>query len=202
MKKHYGALPVVPKIFYKQNTQDNAKGADSVHIIIDQFSDFSIWFGEAKFYSSIENTRLSEIIKSVGASIETNKLKKENSIITNVSDIDDIVQDKSLLTEIKSALANRHSIDDLKPKLNIPILLLHQCDVTASAAEMSDEYIAQIREQHKDRATAYFSRQATKLAATVHKYDEITFHLILFPVPKKQQIVEQFIASVKHYKGL
>ena len=30
MKNHYQALPVVPKIFYKQNVQDNAKGADSV----------------------------------------------------------------------------------------------------------------------------------------------------------------------------
>ena len=26
MHHHFGALPVVPKIFYKQNVQDNAKG--------------------------------------------------------------------------------------------------------------------------------------------------------------------------------
>ncbi len=49
MKHYYGALSVVPKIFYKQNAQDNAKGADSVHIVIEDNSDFSIWFGEAKF---------------------------------------------------------------------------------------------------------------------------------------------------------
>ncbi|MDA1379618.1 DUF1837 domain-containing protein [Plesiomonas shigelloides subsp. oncorhynchi] len=48
MKNHYKALPVVPKIFYKQNCQDNAKGADSVHIVVDE-NDFTIWFGEAKF---------------------------------------------------------------------------------------------------------------------------------------------------------
>jgi len=35
MKHHYNALPVVPKIFYKQNSQDNAKGSDSVHIVIE-----------------------------------------------------------------------------------------------------------------------------------------------------------------------
>ncbi len=35
MKHVYKALPVVPKIFYKQNVQDNAKGADSVHIVLD-----------------------------------------------------------------------------------------------------------------------------------------------------------------------
>src|SRR3989339_724677 len=30
MKKYYSALPVVPKIFYKQNRNDYAKGADSI----------------------------------------------------------------------------------------------------------------------------------------------------------------------------
>jgi len=76
MKYHYKALPVVPKIFYKQNAQDNAKGADSVHIVIENENDFSIWFGEAKFYNSIENARLGEIVQSVGNSLLTNKIKK------------------------------------------------------------------------------------------------------------------------------
>ena len=81
MKHHYNAIPVVPKIFYKQNVQDNAKGADSVHIVVDDKDDFTIWFGEAKFYNSIEDARLYEIISSVEASLNTDKLKKENSII-------------------------------------------------------------------------------------------------------------------------
>ena len=34
MRRHYGAIPAVPKIFYKQNVNDNAKGADSVHICV------------------------------------------------------------------------------------------------------------------------------------------------------------------------
>ena len=65
MRHKYCALPVVPKIFYKQNVQDNAKGADSVHIVLATGKDFSLWFGEAKFYSSIEDTRLTPIIESV-----------------------------------------------------------------------------------------------------------------------------------------
>lgn len=50
MRYYYGALPVVPKIFYKQNANDNAKGADSVHIVLDDRGDFTLWLGEAKFY--------------------------------------------------------------------------------------------------------------------------------------------------------
>lgn len=58
MKRYYHALPIVPKIFYKQNSQDNAKGADSVHIVIENDNDFSLWFGEAKFYNSIERSSI------------------------------------------------------------------------------------------------------------------------------------------------
>lgn len=76
MKHHFGALPVVPKIFYKQNVQDNAKGADSVHIVVNG-DDFTLWFGEAKFYNSIDDGRLDSVVASVVASLQTNKLKKK-----------------------------------------------------------------------------------------------------------------------------
>ncbi len=120
MKHHYSALPVVPKIFYKQNRGDPAKGADSVHIVIEEGgSDFSLWFGEAKFYSGIEDTRLSTIVDSVRDTLNTQKLKKENSIITNVGDLDDLIKDSSLLKSIKEALDNKKSIDSIKSKLHV-----------------------------------------------------------------------------------
>ena len=53
MKHYYKALPIVPKIFYKQNSQDNAKGSDSVHLVIENDNDFSIWLGESKFYKDL-----------------------------------------------------------------------------------------------------------------------------------------------------
>ena len=38
MKHHYGALPVVPKIFHKQNPNDNAKGVDSVQTVVSDWN--------------------------------------------------------------------------------------------------------------------------------------------------------------------
>ena len=96
MKHHYNALSVVPKIFYKQNSKDFAKGSDSVHIVIENDNNFSLWFGEAKFYNSIENARLGEIVQSVENSLQKDKLKKENSIITNISDLDALEIEESL----------------------------------------------------------------------------------------------------------
>lgn len=200
MLHHYKALPVVPKIFYKQNVQDNAKGADSVHIVLEGDDAFSLWFGEAKFYNSIENARLASIVESVGNSLLTEKLKKENSIITNMAEIDRLVENKDLVAKIKLALSPDNSMDNIKPILHIPILLLHQCSVTAENKDMNDEYRERIRKHHLDRATAYFNKQIEMLADKVAKYSAIKFHIILFPVPDRKELIDQFTNAVAYFK--
>ena len=201
MHHYYGALPVVPKIFYKQNAQDNAKGADSVHIVLEGDDDFSLWFGEAKFYNSIENARLSCVVESVGNSLKTEKLKKKNSIITNTTDIDELVENKDLAAKIKLALSPGNSMDSVKPRLHIPILLLHECSITAGAKEMDDGYRQKLRDYHMDRAAAYFKRQITALSNKVAKYSSIKFHIILLPVPDRKALVERFSNTVAHHKA-
>lgn len=197
MRHYYRALPVVPKIFYKQNTQDNAKGADSVHIVITE-DNFSLWFGEAKFYNSIEDDRLSKIIDSVITSLDTDKLKKENRIITGLADIDILKPD--FAAKIKECLSTTNSMDNIKPKIHIPILLLHQCEITNNETRMSDEYKNKIIEYHKERAIKYFTKQFNK-KDRIHLYEKITFHLIIFPIPNKNMIVEIFLNHIDFYKN-
>lgn len=102
MKHHYNALPVVPKIYYKQNVNDFAKGADSVHIVIEDEDNFSFWLGEAKFYNKLENARLDKVVESVHDTLTSNKIKKENSIILGIKDLDELEIPKALLIKIKS----------------------------------------------------------------------------------------------------
>jgi hypothetical protein len=56
--------------------------------------------------------------------------KKENSIITSVSDIDQMGLDDELVKQIKLTLNGENSLDNIKPKINIPILLLYECNIT------------------------------------------------------------------------
>lgn len=199
MRHRFGALPVVPKIFYKQNAQDNAKGADSVHIVLHE-DDFTLWFGEAKFYNSIADARLDSIVTSVMNSLSKDKLKKENAIITSVSDLDELSIDPGLRDKIKSALDNRNSIDQIKPKIHIPILVLHECSTTSNADDLTEEYKAEIASFHKGRAEAYFLKQIEE-SGSIHNYDRLNFHIILFPVPNKKKIVDAFVQAVAFYKG-
>ncbi|VVH63712.1 conserved hypothetical protein [uncultured Gammaproteobacteria bacterium] len=199
MKDHYSALPVVPKIFYKQNSQDNAKGADSVHIVIKD-NDFSLWFGEAKFYLDIDRA-ITSAVDSVDAFLRNDdQIKKENSIITSVSDIDQMGLSDELVKQIKSTLNGKNSLDNIKPKINIPILLLYECNITNKANEFTNEYKNRIISFHKEKANQYFKKQIGKMHS-IFKYSDIQFHLILFPVPNKDTIVDAFLEEANHYRG-
>ncbi|BCH02639.1 hypothetical protein MesoLj131b_46380 [Mesorhizobium sp. 131-2-5] len=199
MKDHFGALPVVPKIFYKQNAQDNAKGADSVHIVIKD-NDFTLWFGEAKFYNSLADSRLDKIVSSVIESLRTDKLKKENSIVTNVSDIHTLNIDSELRSKIIDAIKPKESIDKIKNKINIPIMLLYECSLTSSSAIFNGEYRESLISSQKERAESYFKKQIAA-SSSVFLYKEIRFHVIFFPVPNKEKIVKAFIEGVSFFKA-
>lgn len=201
MKEYYSALPVVPKIFYKQNKNDYAKGSDSIHIVLEGEDDFSLWFGEAKFYNDIADTRLGEVVASVENSLQTDRLKKENSIITSLSDLKTLEVADELKTKILHLLSPDTSIDQIKPKLHIPILLLHECEITKGFTELTDAYRNQIKQYHCDRATSYFKKQISKLANAINKYSEIKFHIFLVPVPSKGDVVSKFISTAQNYRN-
>ena len=201
MRYHYHALPVVPKIFYKQNPKDNAKGADSVHIVLDDKGDFSLWLGEAKFYNDIADDRMYEPIKSVFDTISTDKIKKENSIITSIKDLEYVITDPNVRKNVQTILRRDTSIDEIRKRLHIPILLLHECKITNDATELTEAYLNDIKEYHLNRAQKYFVLQNNKQKKeNIYGYEHIQFHLILFPVPQKKDIVNWFIERAKQIK--
>lgn len=200
MKNFYGALPVVPKIYYKQNANDYAKGADSVHVVVEKDGSFSLWLGEAKFYNSLENARLNTIVESVHETLSTDKIKKENSIVIGLKDLDNLDINTEIVSSIKDLLGRDTSIDKIKPYLHIPILLLHECEITGSATSLSEKYIDQIKAEYINKATAYFSKQIENCSGEIYLYSEVTFHLILIPVPNKDNVVNRFVKRAKIYR--
>ena len=201
MRYHYHALPVVPKIFYKQNPNDNAKGADSVHIVLDDQGDFSLWLCEAKFYNDIADERLYDPIKSVFDTISTDRIKKENSIITNIRDLEYVIIDPNIRKKVQTILRRDTSIDEIRKRLHVPVLLLHECSKTNKATELTEAYLNDIKEYHLNRAQKYFESQNNKQKKeNIHGYEHIQFHLILFPVPQKKDIVNWFVERAKQIK--
>ncbi|ENU80651.1 hypothetical protein F975_01437 [Acinetobacter sp. ANC 3789] len=198
MKNYYKALPVVPKIYYKQNSQDNAKGADSVHIVVNG-DEYSLWFGEAKFFNSLNDSNFYQITNSLYNALQTEKLKKENSIILGVRDLQYSGLDEDLIGRITKDLSSQNSIDNIKKIINVPIMIIHECDITKGETTYNEDYIDAIKKMYRDKANSYFIKQFNKLNE-IHLYNLINFHLILFPVPEKKRIVDKFVKQVEFYK--
>lgn len=115
-------------------------------------------------------------------------------------DIDSLIGNETLRNSIKAALSPRESIDLIKPKLHIPILLLYECTITQKQSVVSDYYKNELIEYHKNRAESFFKKQLSKIGGIPH-YSEIKFHLILFPVPLKKTIVDRFVSMADFYKN-
>ena len=197
MKHHFNAIPAIPKIYYKQNDKMNALGDDSVHIVLTKDGDFQIWLGEAKFYNDLEDKRFGEPLDSIAQMLDPAIIRKEIGILTGLNELDVVLRDNlEMLEKVKSVLKNFTSIDEIKERLHVPILLLHECEITNCATRLSEEYKKKIIAYHYDRAINYFKKQIIKFKDYVD-YDKINFHLILFPVPKKSEIVEWFISRAK-----
>lgn len=195
MKHHYKALPVVPKIFYKQNSQDNAKGADSVHIVFEDDGSYSLWYGESKFYLDLWDA-MNSAIASIKDTISDAKIRKENSIVTSMSNLKACIKDDAKSEEIKRMLSSDTSLDDIKLLLHIPILLLHECKITARYTCMSQVYLDEMENIYKKKAQKFFVKLSRE-CESVSCYDSITFHLIPFPIPSKDKVVSNFLEIVK-----
>lgn len=203
MRHYYGALSAVPKIFYKQNRNDNAKGADSVHLVVTGDKSFELWLGEAKFYKKINMGNVEGFIASVGNTLERIAIEKERSIILGISDVEDSIRAEypdnaeDLIGAIRSTLSLETSIDEIKRILHIPILLIDECNITKKARLLDGKYRDAVREFHKNRAKKFFARQVELLKGKVNLYSDIDFHLILFPIPDKDKVVGDFLAKAR-----
>lgn len=208
MHHHYKALPVVPKIFNKQNSNDNAKGADSVHIVQETNDEFSIWYGEAKFYNSIEDPRLYEIVNSILNIFSDSAFNTENRILSNSNDLKEYLKDNTeLYKKITNILDTDSPIDYVKARLNIPILLLHVCNVTSNQKNNSKEYVEKILEYQKGRVKSFYQKLYNKAikdnvkVKPIVNFDKIKFHFIFFPVPDKKTIISNFLTRAESLRN-
>ena len=198
LKHYYGAVPIVPKIFYKQNVNDYAKGADSVHII--KVNDkITYWLGEAKFYNSCEKGRLKTVVNSIKSTLDDAKLKKEFSIVTSLEGLSKYLEPNDFDTVCKD-LSDGISLDQIKKTLHVPILYLHECAKTNESIQSSfDEYLNILEVVHKELTKTFFEIQDEE-SKDLYGYSDITFHLILFPIPKKDTIMTKFNNKAQFFR--
>lgn len=78
-------------------------------------------------------------------------------------------------------------------------MLLYECEITSREKHYTDAYKNRIETYQKNRANAYFKKQIN-LCKDVDLYSEINFHIILFPVPNKTEIVNSFLSRARNLR--
>lgn len=125
----------------------------------------------------------------------------ENSIITNIKDLEYVINNPDIRKKVKEVLRHDVSIDEVKKRLHVPIMLLHECSITKGARELSPEYLEEIKHYHLNRAERFFMSHNNKQKKEgVYGFENIMFHLILFPVPNKENIVNWFVKRANQIK--
>ncbi len=80
-------------------------------------------------------------------------------------------------------------------------MLLHECSITKGARDLSPEYLEKIKRYHLNRAERFFMSHNNKQKKEgVYGFENIMFHLILFPVPNKENIVNWFVERANQIK--
>lgn len=194
MSEYYKAASSVPKIFYKQSAGDQAKGADSVHIVLDGEGGFSIWYGEAKFYKTLSSAIYKDVTSSLIELLSSNRLEYENHQIVGMPELKSDLIDDELYNRIQSVLDLNGISSELIAVLHVPILILYGSRKFFAKEE-------NIIEQQKRIAEGYFMQHLLDLKPKLPFLSEIKFHLILFPVPDKESIVNQVEEVVRSYRG-
>lgn len=201
LKEYYNALPIVPKIFYKQNKNDYVKGADGVHITLCSSGKYHLWLGESKFYSDLDSA-INSACNSVFEMLQDEKLRKENSIITNLNDIKDFLGDNS--ESFIKMLSDRVSLDEIKKILHIPISIIYECKYTQThlrkqPVEFDSTYKNILINKHKEKCEIMSQKLNNKLK-NIPFVEKIKFHIIVFPIPNKQEIIQQIRNKFKDFQ--
>lgn len=202
MREYYNALPIIPKIFYKQNRDMEAFGFDSVHLTIEN-QECHLWLGESKLYNSLDEA-IKNAIKSLKDNLSDKTITNEARIIANSYELDNLANHHNIqtntLTNFKQIINGNINIDRLKGILHVPISIIYDCDYTRSIEEITDDYKTEIEIFHKKKGNK-ISQKIKELSNEISYINRIKFHIIFFPIPDKKEIISKINQIFGSYRN-
>lgn len=174
----YNTDPVVSKIFYKSAAGDPVKGADCVHAIFAEQGVESLWLGEAKFYSN-STYGIRDAVSSIKEFLDRLTGREEFVVIRNYLDKDD---DKG--KHVDALLSQATSLDDIKSKICIPVLITYESDVTKKHTQHTKDFVDELAGEIQPLIDDFMSK--------VEGIEEVDIHVFFLPLQDKAALIELF----------
>jgi hypothetical protein len=189
-REHFGTVPAIRKIFFKDSTNNTVKGFDAVHVSADgtddEDADLELWLGEAKFYKDLGQA-VRDVVTELHDHSRTDYLRSEFTVIVNK-----IERDSPYWDRLTRLLDPSTSLDQVFERVRVPVLLTYDSEATASATEHSREYIDGIRTELLEAHAAFVGRGAPQ---------ELVVHLVVVPLSTKEALVELLHAKLRGLQG-
>ena len=183
IREFFDSKPAVSKVFYKTSANDTVKGFDAVHLVeIDD--DYEIWLGEAKFYSDYKSA-ISDVVAEIHQHLDAGFLRNEFMFVEGK--IDDAWE---LSPKFKELVSDRVSLDEIRKRICIPILITYNTDVYNRYTKINESFENDI----VNECNTAFSILEQKCQGL-----SIKLHVFFIPLADKQELV--FYADEK-LKGL
>jgi hypothetical protein len=176
--------PAISKIYFKDSPNDTVKGFDCVHIVATP--EMELWLGEVKFYTD-RAAAIRDVIDELVKHSDRDYLRTEFLMIVNK--IDPAWPHAEALRRL---LHESKSLDEVFPRIRIPVLITYDSDVVASHSSWEDPYL----ERFTLEVLEGHSQFAKKLKS------DIFVHLILVPLASKQNLVNEMHQRLASWKSV
>jgi len=173
----YQTTPLISKIYYKSAPGETVKGADCVHVIEKDGEVDSLWLGEAKFYSD-GSEGLREAVASVQAMLT--RLENKEEFITIKHHLKD--SQSAIARKAEELLSDAVSLDKIKAKLCIPILVTYESSVTQKHSADSDLFREQLNAEIEPLIRSFLEK--------TRGIKEVDVHIFFMPLKDKAKLIE------------
>jgi len=185
----YGTTPLISKIYYKTAPGETVKGADCVHVIEKGDEIDSLWLGEAKFYAD-------------GTDGLTKAIKSVKDMLRRLADREEFIAVKHHLNGNSSSIAKKAeellssavSLDKIKAKICIPILVTYDSSVTNS--HNSDTML--FRHELDIEIQPYIKSFLSRMSAIT----EVDVHIFFMPLKSKDELVKRLDTYIDRKRAL
>jgi hypothetical protein len=187
VRDFFGAQPAVSKLHFKDSANDTVKGFDSVHLV-ENGGRAELWLGEVKYYSSLTRA-IFDSAAELNDHLGSGFLRKEFVAITNKLD-----DNWPYSSEVRGLLNRARTLDEILPRLVVPVLLTYDSRAVSTNNETSDEYLAALEQEAQDGWE--------KFAAEVGTSVPVALHLILVPLGNKERLTNLFHQKLQVWRHL
>lgn len=177
LRDFFETIPLISKIYFKDNYGSTVHGFDAVHI---QPSSNTLWLGESKLYSDGKRG-IAELINDLTAHFKRDYLNEEFSIISKKLEGANYLDDVNYWNNL---LNSKTKLKDQLNKIRIPLLCTYTDSIFTNYNEECSDFLNELEIQ-LNNLNNYFKKNNNH---PLNKNLEVI--LILFPVKSKYDLVK------------